>query len=298
MKRLLANPVRIGLIMLALLTGFVSFSSEAASHRFHRHHASFDPDHLSLLSSTALVIDQATHQVVFSKNPEPVHPIASITKLMTALVVLESQQNLDEDISIADDDVDKLRFTRSHLRVGTHMTRKEFLQLALIASENRAAATLGRNYPGGIPAFVERMNAEAQRLGMTHTHFEDSSGLNGSNVSTAADLAVLVQAAFEYPLIREITTTAEIELPVGFRGRLVKFRNTNPLVAKDDWGIGLSKTGFINESGQCLVMQATLSGHPMVIVLLDSRGRHARIGDANRVRQWVEARSKVTVGQL
>jgi D-alanyl-D-alanine endopeptidase (penicillin-binding protein 7) len=142
------------------------------------------------------------------------------------------------------------------------------------------------------------MNAEAARLGMTNTHFEESSGLNGNNVSTAHDLAILVQAAMQYPLIHEITTTASVTVPVGFRGRPIVFRNTNPLVAKPDWDIGLSKTGFINESGQCLVMQATISGHPMVIVLLDSRGKHARIGDANRVRKWLEAHSQVTVGQL
>ena len=296
MSRSSSIALRYGLILWVLLVGLMPSAQAARSH--HHHVAASDPSSMALLSSTALVIDQTTQQVVFSKNPDPIHPIASITKLMTALVVLESAQDLNEQIAVTDEDVDTLRFTRSHLRVGVHASRLDFLRMALIASENRAASALGRSYPGGIHAFVERMNAEAARLGMTNTHFEDSSGLNGNNVSTAHDLAILVQAAMQYPLIHEITTTASVAVPVGFRGRPIVFRNTNPLVAKPDWDIGLSKTGFINESGQCLVMQATISGHPMVIVLLDSRGKHARIGDANRVRKWLEAHSQVTVGQL
>ncbi|MHB8353305.1 MAG: serine hydrolase [Burkholderiales bacterium] len=290
------SAIRYGLILWALLAGLVP-SAQAARHHPHRVVAS-DPSGIVLLSSTALVIDQTTHQVVYSKNPDPIHPIASITKLMTALVVLESAQDLNEQITVTEANVDTLRYTRSHLRVGVHASRLDFLRMALIASENRAASALGHSYPGGISAFVTRMNVEAVRLGMTSTHFEDSSGLNGNNVSTAHDLAILVQAAMQYPLIHEITTTASVSVPVGFRGRPIVFRNTNPLVAKSDWDIGLSKTGFINESGQCLVMQATISGHPMVIVLLDSRGRQARIADANRVRKWLEAHSQVTVGQL
>ncbi len=296
MSRSSSIALRYGLILWVLLVGLMPSAQAARSH--HHHVAASDPSSMALLSSTALVIDQTTQQVVFSKNPDPIHPIASITKLMTALVVLESAQDLNEQIAVTDEDVDTLRFTRSHLRVGVHASRLDFLRMALIASENRAASALGRSYPGGIHAFVERMNAEAARLGMTNTHFEDSSGLNGNNVSTAHDLAILVQAAMQYPLIHEITTTASVTVPVGFRGRPIVFRNTNPMVAKPDWDIGLSKTGFINESGQCLVMQATISGHPMVIVLLDSRGKHARIGDANRVRKWLEAHSQVTVGQL
>jgi len=292
-----SSAIRYGLILWVLLVGLVP-SAQAARHHSHRTAASSDPSGMALLSSTALVIDQTTHQIVFSKNPDPIHPIASITKLMTALVVLESAQDLNEQLTVTDANVDTLRYTRSHLRVGVHASRLDFLRMALIASENRAASALGHSYPGGISAFVARMNAEAVRLGMTNTHFEDSSGLNGNNVSTAHDLAILVQAAMQYPLIHEITTTASVAVPVGFRGRPIVFRNTNPLVAKSDWDIGLSKTGFINESGQCLVMQATISGHPMVIVLLDSRGRQARIGDANRVRKWLEAHSQVTVGQL
>lgn len=296
-------------VILSLLgvIGLVFFSSgaQAAHHHRHPHHfqrsvvQNFDPAHMALLSSTALVVDQSNGQVVYSKNPEPVHPIASITKLMTALVVLESGQALDETLTVESGDVDMLRFSRSHLRVGARASRQDFLRMALIASENRAAAALGRSFPGGRAAFVVRMNEQAQQLGMKDTHFEDSTGLSSNNVSTAHDLALLVAAAVKIPLIHEITTTASAEIPVGFGGHMVSFHNTNPLVsASSGWEIGLSKTGFINESGQCLVMQATINTHPMVIVLLDSRGHHARINDANRVRRWLEARSQTTVGQL
>ncbi len=298
MSQVKGSAIGYGLALWALLAGGVS-TAQAGHHA--THHAvttSTDPSGMDLRSSTALVIDQTTQRVVYSKNPDPVHPIASITKLMTALVVLESGQDLDEQITVTEEDVDNLRFTRSHLRVGVHASRLDFLRMALIASENRAASALSRSYPGGTKAFVQRMNAEAARLGMANTHFEDASGLNGNNVSTAHDLAILVQTAIQYPRIHEITTTASVSVPVGFRGRMVVFHNTNPLIAHSDWDIGLSKTGFINESGQCLVMQATINGHPMVIVLLDSRGRYARIGDANRVRKWLETHNQVTVGQL
>ncbi|MDE1941803.1 MAG: serine hydrolase [Betaproteobacteria bacterium] len=276
-------------------------TAQAARH--HRHHSSAalsgKAAKMAVTASTVLVIDQTTHQVVYSKNPDPVHPIASITKLMTAMVVLKSGQNLKEQLTVTQEDVDTLRFSHSHLRVGAHASRLDFLRMALIASENRAASALGRSYPGGIRAFVARMNEEAAQLGMKNTHFEDSSGLNSENVSTAHDLAILVGAASKYPLIREITTTAAVEEPVGFRGRRITFRNTNPLVSKRGWEIGLSKTGFINESGQCLVMQATINSHPMVIVLLNAHGHHARFNDATRVRKWLEAHNhQVTVGQL
>jgi len=289
---------RFVLLAVVALSTVVALPAQAAHPHRHRVTAAADPDHISLLSSTALVIDQTNQQVLYSKNPDPIHPIASITKLMTALVVLNSKQDLNEELVVTNEDVDSLRNTSSHLRVGAHASRTDFLRMALIASENRAAAALGRNYPGGIAAFVAQMNVEAQQLGMTNSHFEDSSGLHGGNVSTAQDLAILVQVAFQQPLIRDITTTATVSVPVGLRGHAVTFHNTNPLVAQSNWDIGLSKTGFINESGQCLVMQATITGHPMVIVLLDSRGHHARIGDANRVRQWLEARSRLTVSQL
>ncbi len=293
---------RLGLILSILCLACLPAAAQAAHHHRHHHRSAVlpsDPSRMALMSSTALVIDQTTRQVVYSKNPDPVHPIASITKLMTALVVLESGQDLREQLTVTTEDVDMLRFSRSHLRVGARASRLDFLRMALVASENRAASALGRSYPGGIQAFVARMNAEAARLGMKYTHFEDSSGLHGDNVSTAQDLAILVETASKYPLIREITTKASVSVPVGFRGRMVTFRNTNPLVAKPGWEIGLSKTGFINESGQCLVMQATINNHPMVIILLNAHGHQARFTDAARVRKWLEARNhQVTVGQI
>lgn len=282
----------------AVLLAFLATLAQAAGH--HRHHHHYDPNHMALRSATVLVLDQTTQQVLYSKNPDPVHPIASITKLMTALVVLDSGQKLDEKLVVAPEDMDMLRHSRSHLPVGSEASRLDFLRMALIASENRAAAALGRSYPGGIQAFVQKMNEEAQRLGMKNTHFTDSSGLNAENVSTAHDLALLVEATEKFPLISEITTTSSVTLPVGPSGREVQFHNTNPLVAnKSRWTIGLSKTGYINESGQCLVMQASVHGHPMIFVLLDSHGYGARISDAIRVRQWLEYHEpQVTVGQL
>ncbi|KXW55454.1 serine hydrolase [Ferrovum sp. PN-J185] len=301
----LLRLVSVAFSLTALSGSFlVHAADQQHTHKHHHrkiHRVSFDPSHINLLSRSALVIDELDHHVVFSKNPDPIQPIASITKLMTAVVVLESNQNLDETLTVSKDDVDTLRFSSSHLRVGAQETRLNFLKMALIASENRAASALGRNYPGGLPAFVAKMNEEAKKLGMIHSHFADSSGLNGKNVSSAEDLVRLVEKARTIPLIHKITTTSEVTLPVGYRHQMVRFKNTNPLVAKEDWEIGLSKTGYINESGQCLVMEAKITGHPMVIVLLDSHGHQARINDARRVRQWLEYRSRTkntTVGQL
>ncbi|NDU86293.1 MAG: peptidase [Ferrovum sp.] len=290
-----------------LLMGFLTLLSvhspwaEARVRHHHLHHharVNSDPRQMSLLSETALVVDEQTQKVVFAKNPEPIHPIASITKLMTALVVLNNKQNLTETLTVTQEDVDTLRFSRSHLRVGTQATRLEFLRMALVASENRAASALARNFPGGKAAFVQGMNQEALKLGMKDSHFEDSSGLNSANVATAHDLAILVDTAVKVPLIHEITTQAEVQAPIGRGGRLVTLHNTNPLVAHEGWNIGLSKTGFINEAGQCLVMQATIRQRPTIIVLLDSHGRHARFADANRVRRWLEVQDQTTLGEV
>ena len=286
---------------MALLVTHVPLA-EARVHHLHRHHHATqvdpDPRHMVLLSVTALVVDEQTQKVVYAKNPESAHPIASITKLMTALVVIQNHQNLEETLTVSQEDVDTLRYSHSHLRVGTQATRLDFLRMALVASENRAAAALARNFPGGTAAFVQQMNLQAQKLGMKNTHFEDASGLNGANVATAQDLAVLVGTAVKVPLIHEITTRSEIQVPIGRGGRLVTLRNTNPLVAHEGWQIGLSKTGFINEAGQCLVMQATIHQRPTIIVLLDSRGHHARFSDANRVRRWLEVQDQTALGLL
>ena len=241
---------------------------------------------LALKSATALVIDQSTGSVLFEKNTGAVLPIASITKLMTAMVALDAQPDLDETLRISEDDVDTLRGTRSRLKVGTPLAREDMLHLALMSSENRAAAALSRYFPGGREAFIAAMNHKAQELGLHQTHFDDPTGLTATNVSSAGDLVKLVAAAYQYPLIRKFTTSSEYQVAV--IGRPQVFRNTNSLVKSASWDIGLSKTGFINEAGKCLVMQAWLNKKPIIIVLLDSLGRTTRIGDANRIKRWVE----------
>jgi len=241
---------------------------------------------LKLQSSAALVLDQFSGRVLYGKNAHAIVPIASITKLMTAMVVLDADLDPDEPIAIAADDVDYLRGSHSRLKVGTVLARNDLLRLALMASENRAAAALSRAYPGGREAFVQAMNLKAQLLGMSGSHFVDPTGLSSTNVSTAEDLSLLVRAAYRYSKIREHTTTTGYEVNAG--GRRLAFRNTNRLVASNKWDIGISKTGFINEAGRCLVMQATLAGRAVVIVLLDSWGKYTRLGDAQRIRKWLE----------
>jgi D-alanyl-D-alanine endopeptidase (penicillin-binding protein 7) len=246
---------------------------------------------LDLRSAAALVIDQEEGRLLYAKNTDAVMPIASITKLMTAIVVLESGAALDQPISVTRQDVDRLKGTSSRLRVGVTLPRKEMLRLALMASENRAASALAREYPGGTPAFVEAMNHKARQLGMRDTRFVDATGLNPNNVSTAIDLATLVNAGYQHSLIRDYTTTDSVRL--AFRGgkrksRSLAFQNSNALVRSGQWEIGLSKTGYISEAGRCLVMQARIATKPVIIVLLDSWGKFTRIGDANRIKRWVE----------
>ena len=239
-----------------------------------------------LRSASALVLDQRTGELLFEKNASAVVPIASITKLMTAMVTLDAVPDLREEVVITAEDVDTLKGSSSRLRVGTSMTREDALLLALMSSENRAAHALSRYYPGGRDAFVVAMNRKAQELGMKHTHFVDPTGLSSNNVSTATDLAKMVAAAHNYPLIREFSTTNRALVDIG--RRQMGFHNTNALVASPGWEIGLSKTGFIQEAGKCLVMQAWVTGRPVVMVLLDSYGRMTRIGDANRIKLWME----------
>ena len=241
-----------------------------------------------LQSSGVMVLDAKTGQTLYSKNAEKAAPIASITKLMTAMVVLDAKLPLDEVLQISNEDVDLIKNTQSRLPIGSHFRRDDLLRLALMASDNRAAAALGRNYPGGILAFVDAMNAKAKALGLTATHFVDSSGLAPGNVASAADLGRLVAAASHYSVINEYSTTGAVEVTLPDSKRKLSFVNTNALVRASDWQIGLSKTGFINESGKCLVMQAIIANQPVVIVLLDSWGRLTRIGDAQRIRKWLE----------
>jgi D-alanyl-D-alanine endopeptidase (penicillin-binding protein 7) len=249
----------------------------------------------NLLSHAAVIIDQSTGELLYAKKPDSVAPIASITKLMTAIVVLTAQQPMDEAIVIADSDVDTLKNSRSRLNVGSAFYRSDLLRLALMASDNRAAAALGRSFPGGIAAFVARMNEEAARIGMEQTRFVDATGLSPQNVSSPQDLARLVGAAARHSLIREFSTTPALNVTFPDTGRTVGFINSNALVRGGDWNIDLSKTGFINESGKCLVMRAMVQNRPVIMVLLDSWGRYTRIGDANRIRRWLEAQRSVRV---
>ncbi|HET8731673.1 MAG TPA: D-alanyl-D-alanine endopeptidase [Moraxellaceae bacterium] len=242
---------------------------------------------LYLQSRAAVVMNAETGEVLYSKNSDRTMPIASITKLMTAMVVLDAHLPMDAPVTITEDDVDHLRNTSSRLTVGTTLPRHEMMLLALMSSENRAAAALARTYPGGTPAAVAAMNRKAQELGMTHAHFLDSTGLHSENSASPADLVRMVKAARNYPEIHEYTTTAEHMVQSG-NGRTLQYRNTNALVKSDRWNIEVSKTGFINEAGKCLVMQARIQSRPVVIVLMDSAGRYTRIGDANRVKQWLE----------
>jgi len=244
-------------------------------------------DSLELKSGVALVLDQDTNEVLFSKNSEAVLPIASLTKLMTAVVVTEAQQPLDEIVTITDEDIDTEKGSRSRLRVGTQLRREDMLHLALMSSENRAANALGRSYPGGLAAFVAAMNRKARALGMNDTHYVEPTGLSSQNQSSARDLATLVKAAHEVPLIRELSTSPEYMVEVGNRN--IQFRNTNGLVKSPEWDIGLQKTGYISEAGRCLVMQAKMAGRHLIMVFLDSAGKYSRIGDAERVRRWITA---------
>jgi D-alanyl-D-alanine endopeptidase (penicillin-binding protein 7) len=244
----------------------------------------------NLKSTSVLVLDQEGKRVIYAKNDDAVVPIASITKLMTALVVLEAWMPPGELIAISKDDKDGLKGTGSRLQVGMKITRDDLLRLMLMASENRAAAALARAYPGGTGAFVVAMNQKAVELGMGKTRFVDGSGLSSKNVSTARDLARLVNAAHRQPLIRQYTTDGNhtVLLP---RGRRMSFWNSNRLVKNSGWEIGLSKTGYISEAGRCLVMQARIASTPVIIVLLDSYGKMTRIGDANRIKKWIETNS-------
>ena len=244
-------------------------------------------DTLELKSGVALVMDQDTDEILFSKNSAAVLPIASLTKLMTAVVVTEANLPLDEPITITDDDIDTEKFSRSRLKVGTTLRREEMLHLALMSSENRAAHALGRTYPGGLGAFVMAMNDKARALGMNDTHYVEPTGLSSHNQSSAHDLATLVKAAHEHQIIRELSTSPEYQVEVG--NRAVQFHNTNGLIKSPLWDISLQKTGFINEAGRCLVMQAKLAGRQLIMVFLDSAGKYSRIGDAERVRHWINA---------
>ena len=242
---------------------------------------------LKVRSHVALIYDEQMQHPLYSKNSQTVMPIASITKLMTAMVLLDAHLPMDEEVSVEEDDLNSIKRAKSRLRIGMTLTRSELLRLALMASENRAALALARSYPGGTQALVAAMNAKASALGMENTRFFEPTGLDSDNVSTAQDLVKMVSAASYYPLISQYTTSTSHSVE-GLNGRTMRFGNTNPLVRSASWDIGLSKTGFINEAGKCLVMQANINHRPVIIVLLDSWGRRTRIGDANRIKRWME----------
>jgi serine-type D-Ala-D-Ala endopeptidase (penicillin-binding protein 7) len=244
-------------------------------------------DALELKSSVALVVDQDTHEVLFSKNDQAVLPIASLTKLMTGVIISGARLPMDELITVTQDDVDTEKGSRSRLSVGTELTRGELLHLALMSSENRAAHALGRTYPGGMASFVNLMNAKAKMLGMKDTVYVEPTGLSSRNLSSARDLATLVNAAHGDPVLRELSTSTGYQIAVG--SRTLQFNNTNRLVKNPDWDIGLQKTGYISEAGQCLVMQTKIAGRKLIMVFLDSAGKLSRLGDAERVRRWVES---------
>jgi serine-type D-Ala-D-Ala endopeptidase (penicillin-binding protein 7) len=243
----------------------------------------------TLRSNSVLIVDADGKQVLFEKNAEAVTPIASLTKLMTALIVVEAGQDMAQMLTVTDDDVDKVKHAASRLRVGTTLSRADMLHIALMSSENRAASALGRNYPGGLVAFVAAMNRRAVALGMQHTHYAEPTGLSSENVSSAQDLAKLVMAARAQPLIRAYTTDREYAIAQGKRSTL--YHNSNHLIGNASWDIELQKTGYISEAGRCMVMLASVGGRPLVMIFLDSEGKLTRFADADRVRSWLAART-------
>ena len=255
-------------------------------------HSTQDP--LELKSSVALVVDQDTHEVLLRKNDAAVLPIASLTKLMTGLVISEAHLPMGETIIITQDDVDTEKGSRSRLKVGAELSRGELLHLALMSSENRAAHALGRTYPGGMQVFVAQMNARAKVIGMRDTRYVEPTGLSSRNQSSAQDLATLVAVAYTDPKLRELSTSPGYEVEVG--NRTLQYNNTNRLVKNPTWDIGLQKTGYISEAGQCLVMQAKVAGRKLIMVFLDSNGKLSRIGDAERVRRWIESTPSAALG--
>ncbi|AXE28567.1 peptidase S11 [Chromobacterium phragmitis] len=242
-----------------------------------------------LNSHSALILNGLTGETLYEKNAHQRMPIASITKLMTAMVMLDSGVPLDQDVTVSDAEIDRVKHTTSRLAVGTTLSRQEMLLLALMSSENRAAATLARTtFPGGTSIFIERMNHKARSLGMTETIFHDPTGLDVRNTSTAADLARMVQAAQKYPLIREFTTTERHQI-VSVRNRVLQYKNSNALVREGDWDIAVQKTGYIQEAGRCMVLQATVGSQPLIFVLLDAGASSARVNDAKNIKLWLES---------
>ncbi|MDE2219669.1 MAG: D-alanyl-D-alanine endopeptidase [Gammaproteobacteria bacterium] len=277
-----------GLVSSLFLVAVLAFTAAPAAARHARAHAPAATDDPQIRSNAVLVLDEDSSTVLLARQAEVATPIASITKLMTALVVTDARQPLDEVLQITDEDREHGRGAFSRLAVGTRLSRGDLLHLALMSSENRAAHALGRNFPGGLPAFVAAMNAKARALGMHNAHFVDPTGLSGENVASPADLSKLVIAASHEPTIQRYSTDELHAVRVG--RRIVEFRNTDLLVRNPAWNIVVQKTGYITEAGKCLVMKALIRGRAIVIVLLDSFGKYTRVADAQRIRRWLEAR--------
>ncbi len=239
-------------------------------------------------SAMAMVVHQDSDKVIYQKKAYTKTSIASLTKLMTAMVIIDSGINLQEKVKISKLDIDRLKWTGSRIPIGTKLSRFQLLSISLMSSDNRAASALSRSYPGGKRAFIKAMNVKALKLGMHNSRFEDPTGLDKRNISTARDLVRMARAAYQYPLIRELSTNPKGNVKIGKRKRLLGFSNTNSLVRKGQWNIGLSKTGFIREAGRCLLMQTIINKEPVIIVLLDSYGKYTRIADAKRIRKWME----------
>jgi serine-type D-Ala-D-Ala endopeptidase (penicillin-binding protein 7) len=268
---------------IALLCGLVGLLGMPAAQ------AAPDPAKLKLQSGSALVMDVNTGKTLYQKNPSRVRPIASLTKLMTALVVLDARQSLNQVLTIDQNDRDNIKHTYSRVRFGTKVTRHDALHLALMSSENRMASALARHYPGGRAAFIRAMNNKAKQLGMRNSRFYDSTGLSTRNVSTAQDLAKLISAAYRQPLIRQFTQDSNMEMRFATPAYSLMFNNTNPLVKNPDWDVRLSKTGYTDEAGRCLLMRAKPDNKELAIVLLNSVGKRTPIGDANRIRKWLKS---------
>ncbi len=239
-------------------------------------------------SAKAIVVNQKTGEVIYEKSAGSISSIASLTKLMTAMVILDSGVNLDQEIKVTKADIDRIKRTGSRIPIGSKLTRYELLEFALMASDNRAASALSRSYPTGRQGLVDAMNVKAKKLGMFSTNFRDPTGLHKGNTSTAIDLVKMAQAAYQYPLIRKMTTEPQGEINYGKRNYKIGFVNTNRLVRKGIWDIGLSKTGFIRESGRCLIMQTIVNNEPVIMVFLNSYGKLTRFADAKRVKKWME----------
>jgi D-alanyl-D-alanine endopeptidase (penicillin-binding protein 7) len=280
-------------LLFTTLAAHASNSSHASAlhhhHRTHAHHASLAVDGgPGLRSAAALVLDETHSSVLYARNADVAMPIASISKLLTTLTVADAKQPMDEVIEITDEDRAIGRGAFSRLAVGTRLTRGDLFHLALMASENRAAHALARNYPGGLPAFMHAMNAKAKELGMTSSRFVEPTGLSSDNVASPEDLSKLVMAAAKNPIIREYSTDPGYEVRIG--RRMIGFHNTDSLVRNPAWDIVVQKTGYIEEAGRCLVMQTVIDGRTIVIVLLNSFGTKTRVADATRIRKWLQAK--------